>query len=220
MRSTNPVTSPHGQIILLNGAPRSGKSSIAKVIQNTFDGVWINLGVDSFIQTLPEHLKPGIGLRPIAPNSPAERPEIEAIIPTLYATLHDSIVAHSRLGLNVVVDIAYHDAYTKPLAILEDARKRLQGLPILFVGVRCDIETIMQRRNSGDPNIYAQSTSDNPIPEPVLRWQNEVHEGKSYDLEVDTSKKSAKECVLDIQEFISRGKFPSSLGRKGQGMEG
>lgn len=33
-----------GQIIILNGAPRSGKSSIVEVIQGTFDGVWTNLG--------------------------------------------------------------------------------------------------------------------------------------------------------------------------------
>ena len=33
-----------GQIIILNGAPRSGKSSIVTVIQETFDGVWLNLG--------------------------------------------------------------------------------------------------------------------------------------------------------------------------------
>jgi len=28
-----------GQIVILNGTPRSGKSSIAAVIQDTFDGV-------------------------------------------------------------------------------------------------------------------------------------------------------------------------------------
>src|SRR6185295_18609551 len=33
-----------GQIIILNGAPRSGKSSIVAVIQDTFDGLWMNLG--------------------------------------------------------------------------------------------------------------------------------------------------------------------------------
>lgn len=37
-----------GQIIILNGAPRSGKSSIARAIQEGFEGPWINLGVDSY----------------------------------------------------------------------------------------------------------------------------------------------------------------------------
>lgn len=35
-----------GQIIILNGAPRSGKTSIARAVQERFNGVWINLGVD------------------------------------------------------------------------------------------------------------------------------------------------------------------------------
>ena len=55
---------PMGKIILLNGAPRSGKSSIAAVIQNTFPGIWINLGVDNYMKTIPQSLQPGIGLRP------------------------------------------------------------------------------------------------------------------------------------------------------------
>ena len=53
-----------GQIVLLNGAPRSGKSSIARVIQNTFEGVWMNLGVDHFKAMTPEHYQPGVGLQP------------------------------------------------------------------------------------------------------------------------------------------------------------
>src|SRR5579871_3756988 len=53
-----------GQIVILNGAPRSGKSSIAREIQETFEGVWMNLGVDGFKQMTPRRYQPGIGLRP------------------------------------------------------------------------------------------------------------------------------------------------------------
>ena len=38
------VSSSAGQIVILNGAPRSGKSSIAAAIQETFLGVWVNIG--------------------------------------------------------------------------------------------------------------------------------------------------------------------------------
>jgi chloramphenicol 3-O-phosphotransferase len=55
-----------GQIIILNVTPRSGKSSIVDVIQDTFDGVWMNLGVDRFMQMTPAHYLPGMGLRPAA----------------------------------------------------------------------------------------------------------------------------------------------------------
>ncbi|WP_257968003.1 chloramphenicol phosphotransferase CPT family protein [Peribacillus deserti] len=53
-----------GKIVVLNGTPRSGKSSIATIVQNTFDGVWINLGVDAFMKMIPKRYQPGIGLRP------------------------------------------------------------------------------------------------------------------------------------------------------------
>jgi chloramphenicol 3-O phosphotransferase len=54
-----------GWVVVLNGPPRSGKSSIADVIQETFDGPWLNLGVEVFSQFVtPPRLRPGIGLRP------------------------------------------------------------------------------------------------------------------------------------------------------------
>ena len=121
-----------GQIIILNGAPRSGKSSIATAIQETFEGVWLNLGVDAYAHVTPSRLRPGIGLRP-----GGERPDLEAFVPLLYAALYETIAAHSRLGLNVVVDIGHHDAYSRPLNILPDCARRLAGLPVLLVGVRC-----------------------------------------------------------------------------------
>jgi chloramphenicol 3-O phosphotransferase len=54
-----------GHIVVLNGNPRSGKSSIASVIQDTFDGVWLNLEVDALAMGItPVTYLPGIGLRP------------------------------------------------------------------------------------------------------------------------------------------------------------
>ena len=59
-----PNTNGLGKVVVLNGTPRSGKSSIASSVQDTFDGVWINLGVDSFMKMTPQRYQPGIGLRP------------------------------------------------------------------------------------------------------------------------------------------------------------
>ena len=58
------MTKP-AQIVILNGATRSGKSSIVEVIQETFEGAWMNLGVDVFARGVtPKRYQPGIGLRP------------------------------------------------------------------------------------------------------------------------------------------------------------
>ena len=53
-----------GRIVVLNGPPRSGKSSIADAIQGRVDGVWMNLGVDLYMRATPPQFQPGIGLRP------------------------------------------------------------------------------------------------------------------------------------------------------------
>src|SRR5215510_16202952 len=105
-----------GEIIVLNGVPRSGKTSIARVVQETFPGTWINLGVDVYMSATPARLQPGIGLRP-----GGENPELEADIVLMYRVLYDSIAAHARGGVNVVTDVGHHDWYSHPRGILHDA---------------------------------------------------------------------------------------------------
>lgn len=195
-----------GQIIILNGAPRSGKSSIARAIQESFDGPWINLGVDAYDQITPPRLRPGIGLRP-----GGERPDLEVFVPRMYAALYESIAAHSRLDLNVVTDIGHHDAYSKPLGCLTDGARRLAGLPVLFVGVRCPIEIIMERRAASEPGRgYVTGSSDDPVPLPVRLWQEAVHQPGVYDLEVDTSVLSPEQCARRIHQRLMQSDVPPS----------
>jgi len=194
-----------GQIIILNGTPRSGKSSIVAVIQNTFDGVWMNLGVDRFMQMTPAQYLPGIGLRP-----GGERPDIEPLVKVLYGAMYESIAAHSRLGLNVVVDVGHHDAYAVPRGILPDCARRLSGLPVWFVGVRCPIEIIMERRRA---TWGASSPADAPVPQPVRLWQEAVHSLGIYDLEVDTSVLSPEASAAVIRQHLEQGPPPSAFQR-------
>jgi chloramphenicol 3-O phosphotransferase len=190
-----------GQIVILNGAPRSGKSSIAAIIQDRFDGPWMNLGVDVIAREVTAvRYQPGIGLRP-----GGERPDLEPFVVRSYAALYDSIAAHSRQGLNVVADLGHHNAYATAKGILLDCTKRLEGLPVLYVGVLCPTETIMERRNSGEGSLYVKGTPEDPVPEPVMRWQQEVHNPRVYDLEVDTSKLSPEECAELIRQRLEAG---------------
>jgi chloramphenicol 3-O phosphotransferase len=195
-----------GQIVIVNGPPRSGKTSIAAAIQETFPGVWMNLGVDGFKRMTPARLQPGIGLRP-----GGERPDLEPLIVTLYLAMYDSIAAHSRLGLSVVVDVAHHDAYSVPRGILPACARRLAGLPVLFVGVRCPIATVRARRVAtwgGTGYVETEAGWD-----PVEAWQREVHAVGGYDLEVDTSVLSPAECAEAIRRRLVDGPPPSAFPR-------
>ncbi len=195
-----------GQIVILNGAPRSGKSSIAEAIQDTFDGVWIRLGVDLARATTPARYQPGIGLRP-----GEEVHAVAPLVPVLYAALYESIAAHSRLGLSVVVDVGHYRR-----DVLADCARRLAGLPVLFVGVRCPIETIMERRRRAESGSYATSEPGESIPPPVLRWQEEVHAHWTYDLDLDTSLLEPAACAGAIRARLDRGPAPTAFANLGR----
>jgi chloramphenicol 3-O phosphotransferase len=199
-----------GQIVILNGVPRAGKTSIATVLQASLEGVWLNLGVDVAMAMTPAQWRPGIGLRP-----GGERPDLEPVVQQLYAGLFEAIAAESRLGLNVVADLGLHDGYSRPLGIVADAMRRLAGLPVLLVGVNCPIEVIMARRNA-DPQggYYATGAS---VPEPVRRWQEAVHRPGIYDLEVDTSVLSPEACVAVIGRALADPPASSAFERLRRG---
>jgi chloramphenicol 3-O phosphotransferase len=194
-----------GQIIVLNGTPRAGKSSIARAVQDSFDGVWMNVGLDRFKSMTPERFQPGIGLRP-----GGERPDLEPLVKTLYTAMYEAIAAHSRRGINVVADTTHHDDYSRPLGILGACARLVADLPVLFVGVHCPIESIMQRRMDTWGWGY---TEDGSIAAPILRWQGATHRAWSYDLEVDTARGTAAECAELIRHRIQSGVPGTALHR-------
>lgn len=187
-----------GTILLLNGPPRAGKSSIAKVVQDTFPGVWINLGVDVYMKAIPEKYQPGIGLRP-----GGEKPEMEPLIVSMYEALYSAMAVHSRLGLNIVADVGHHDDYSVPLGILPHCAALLHGLPVLFVGVLCPLDAVMERRIATWGQQYE---AGGVVPAPIQRWHKAVHEGHIYDLELDTSIHTPEACAAMIFERLTNGK--------------
>jgi chloramphenicol 3-O phosphotransferase len=183
-----------GRIVLLNGAPRAGKSSIARALQAKGD--WLIFGVDAMMAMTPAHRLPGIGLRP-----GGERPDLEDFVRRSYAALFAGLAAFARQGIAVVSDVGLHDSYSRPLGITQMACEMLADLPLLWVGVHCPIDVIMARRNADTSGTYAGGSG---VPLPVQRWQDEVHAGKQYDLEVDTSMLTPGQCAEKIASSLAR----------------
>jgi chloramphenicol 3-O phosphotransferase len=202
-----PDSSLPGQIVVLNGAPRSGKSSIVDVIQDAFAGPWMNVGVDVARAMTPPRYQPGVGLRPGEEAHP-----VAPLVPTFYMALYDSIAAHSKVGVNVVVDVGHHNA-----EILVECARRLNGLPVLFVGVRCPIEVVMERRQASPASPYAMGSPKKPIPAPVRRWQHDVHVPGVYDLEVDTSLLNPEQCADAIRRWLEDDVAPTAFRRLARG---
>ncbi|MDE3076113.1 MAG: chloramphenicol phosphotransferase [Chloroflexota bacterium] len=192
-----------GQIVILNGSPRVVKSSIAAAIQEMFEGVWLNLGLDNFKNMTPQRYQPGIGLRP-----GGEAPGLEPLVVLLYRGMYEAIAAHSRLGVNVVTDTTHHDWYSAPRGILPQCARIIAGLPALFVGVRCPLEVILERRRA----TWGPEMAEGRLPA-VQRWQEAVHVPGIYDLELDTSTLSPADCAERIRQRLSEGPPPTAFQR-------
>jgi chloramphenicol 3-O phosphotransferase len=197
---TAPQPASTGRVVILNGVSRAGKSTLARAIQASVPGVWMHLGMDAHKACTPPNRQPGIGLRP---ERNQVRPEVEECVPVLYAALHESIAVHARFGLDVVVDANFHDSYTRRYGILEDCARRLAGLDTLFVGVRCPVEVIWERR----ARTWGQVLGDVPqdVVDAVELAQHATHAHRGYDLEVDTSLMSAENCAAVIARRLSEG---------------
>jgi chloramphenicol 3-O phosphotransferase len=200
-----------GQIVVLNGAPRSGKTSICRSLQGRGPGDWVNLGVDASVRSVPARLHPGIGLRP-----GGECPDLEDSVVLLYGALFEAVAAHARRGLDVVVDVGLHESYSKPLGIHSLCARQLIGLSVLFVGVHCPLEVIWQRRKESWGQDVA--TADASLRTAVDRWQRDVHaSSRSYDLEVDTSMLTPAECADLIRTRLADGPPGVAFGRLADG---
>ncbi|SEK66652.1 Chloramphenicol phosphotransferase-like protein [Xaviernesmea oryzae] len=85
---------------------------------------------------------------------------------------------------------------------------RLDGLPVLFVGIYCPLPEILTRR-AGAPQAngisYEIQQHNRPVPPPILAWQEAVHRPGVYDLTLDTSTLSAQACADRIQAMLEAG---------------
>ncbi len=187
-----------GSIVILNGVPRSGKSSIARAMLEAQPGRWVNHGVDASMAATPSDLQPGVGLRP-----GGERPDLEPDVERLYGELWQRVAALADAGGNVVVDVGLHTDYVGDLDPWAIARRELAGHDVLVVGVRCPVDAVLARR--ADSTGYAVSEAGE-VPGPVRRWESAAHDPGHYDMEVDTGTSTAAECATRILHRLTTGR--------------
>jgi chloramphenicol 3-O phosphotransferase len=78
---------------------------------------------------------------------------------------------------------------------VDDLVQVLDGHPVLFVGVRCPLAVVEQRERERGDRVVGQARGH----------FESVHAHASYDLEVDTSLLSPRECARRIVEHRQSG---------------
>jgi chloramphenicol 3-O phosphotransferase len=179
------------RVIVLNGGSSSGKSGIARCLQAVLadrsSGAWLAIGVDTLIDVMPPRLQLGAEGIGFADDG-------EVTVGAEFRMLEDAwmegVAAMVRAGARVIVD----DVFLGGIESRQRWEKVLQGLEVLWVGVRCDAEVAAGRELARGDRIAGMAAVQAEL----------VHREMSYDVEVDTTRTEAVECARAIAERVTR----------------
>ncbi len=179
------------QVIVLNGGSSSGKSSIARALQEILPGIWLTFGVDTFIDALPGGGdSPRAGITYEQGGTIAFSTEHRALERSWYTGLS----AMARAGAHLILD----EVLLSGGAGQERMRSTFGEADLIWVGVRCDPVVAASREAQRLDRV-----------EGMARQQAlSVHAGVVYDVEVDTTYRSTDECARDLASQLSLDALP------------
>ena len=187
-------------VIVLNGGSSSGKTSIARALQDALQpDPWLTFGIDDLIRAMPESLGTaggGLDLRPDGSIVVGEG------FRRLEAAWHRGLAAMADAGARLVLDDVFLDG--------ADAQGRLRDAlgdrEVLWVGVRCSADEAARRERGRGDRVTGQARDQ----------AERVHEGVTYDLEVDTTATDAGTCAATITARV-RGALGSTCAQRPPG---
>jgi chloramphenicol 3-O phosphotransferase len=176
------------KVILLNGVGSSGKSTIARALQDILDEPYLHVQMDAFLDMLPERLQDDPRAfsyeRSDAGGAPVVAIAGGPIGQRLLVGMRHAIAAMAGQGNNLIVDdVTCHGEMPEYVRLLSPYRLYLVGIfaPLEILGAR--------ERERGDRMIG------------LARWQyDRVHRDVRYDLEVDTSAAAPLDCARLIKD--------------------
>lgn len=168
------------QVIVLNGGSSSGKSGIVRCLKHLLPDPWINLGIDDLVDRLP-------------PSMVTFGPHGEVILGDGFGDLQRAwltgVAAMARAGAHVIMD----DVFLGGAASQERVRSHLEGLPTLWVGVRCAPDVAAAREIARGDRVIGMAASQADV----------VHRGVDYDVEVDTGHTESLDCARIIAGYAA-----------------
>ncbi|MDG9716055.1 chloramphenicol phosphotransferase CPT [Streptomyces sp. DH24] len=173
------------QIIVLNGGSSSGKTGITRCLKAILPLPWISLGVDDLISALPAKMMQSDAGVELGEDGSVE---VGASFREAEAAWTAGIAAMARAGARIIID----DVFLGGRDSQDRLRERLEGLDVLWVGVRCDPEIAAGREIARGDRVPGMAASQ----------AEKVHKGVEYDVEVDTSHTESLQCARLIAKHV------------------
>jgi chloramphenicol 3-O phosphotransferase len=169
------------QVIVLNGGSSSGKSGIARCLQAVLPGAWLAVSVDTLVEAMPASMRTSeTGIEFAADGGVSVGPEFRE----LEAAWMEGIAAMARAGARIIVD----DVFLGGAESQRRWRKALDGLDVLWVGVKCESAVAAGREIARGDRVRGMAASQAEV----------AHRGVLYDVEVDTTRTESLECARTI----------------------
>jgi chloramphenicol 3-O phosphotransferase len=176
------------RVIILNGVGSVGKSSTAKALQAIAFVPFLRVPMDSFFDMLPEGMighPDGVVFETTERDGePSVAIRSGPVMKRAMRGMRRAIAAMARQGNDLIVDDVMLDR-----SEAQEYRDLLASFDLRFVGLFAPLDILEAReRDRGDRLIG------------LARWQfDRVHDGLSYDLEIDTTTASPLDCAHRIK---------------------
>ena len=173
-------------IIFINGTSSSGKTSLLKALQNQLQEPYLDMGIDRFIWMLPKRYLD----RPLWDDVLGKAHQSGPVGLTLFSGMHHAIAAAASRGNNVVADHVFVEK-----AWVDECANLFANMNAYLIGIHCPLGVLEQRERDRKDRTLGQARAQYEV----------IHKYTKYDLKVDTSLLSPKECA---EKVIERLKSP------------
>jgi chloramphenicol 3-O phosphotransferase len=175
-----------GRVIILNGGSSAGKTTLGRSLQSALSDTWLLLGIDLLIWTLPPRLindANGLSVH----EGKIVRGEL---FMSLYGGFQSAVAALAHSRINVLLD----DLTLDGIADQQRWNEALEGLDVLWVGVRCAPAIAAER----------EARRQSRLPGIARHQAESVHVGVRYDVEIDAGVLALHESMSLVAESMGR----------------
>ncbi|MGC9401186.1 chloramphenicol phosphotransferase CPT family protein [Vibrio genomosp. F10] len=175
-------------VIILNGTGSSGKTSIAKQLQERLPYQFLNFSIDAVLYSLPPS-----DLQAMMEGRPIDRQGYD------YAQLvegyHRCIPSLLESGVKLILDNAWVDKEE-----YQQLRSLLSYYTVCTIGVKCDLDVAKKREKARGDRAIGLAEYEFPL----------VHQGMDYDFVIDSSHRCPQELAQDLLHQLTLSSFSTA----------